>query len=105
MARIVAEQSFETALSDEELTRMSRRVDACLEIRRGCWVRSYLSADRKRLTCDFEAPDAEAVREAMRSANTEFDRVWTAQVFCAEDYPEHLERLNKLRAETAKPKP
>jgi len=105
MARIIVEQTFETALSDEELSSMSRRVDACLEVRFGCWVRSYLSADRKRLTCDFEAPDAESVREALRSANTKFDRVWSAQVFCVEDYPEHLVRLNRLRDQTAKPKP
>jgi len=104
MARIVVEQSFETALSDEELSNMSRKLDVCLEVRQGSWVRSYLSADRKRLTCDFEAPDAEAVREALRSSNTKFDRVWSAQVFCAEDYPEHLERLNRVRAENAKQK-
>jgi hypothetical protein len=77
---------------------MSQRLDACLEIRNGAWVRSYLSADRKRMICDFEAPDAESVRQAMRSAQIEFDRVFSVQVFAAEDYPQHLARLNALRA-------
>lgn len=98
MARVIAEQSFETALSDEELSRMSQRLDACLEIRNGAWVRSYLAADRKRVICDFEAPDAESVRQAMRSAQIQFDRVYSVQVFVVEDYPEHLARLNALRA-------
>lgn len=101
MARVITEQSFETALSDEELSRMSQRLDACLEIRSGAWVRSYLSADRKRMICDFEAPDAESVRQAMRSANIEFDRVFSAQVFAAEDYPQHQARLDVLRAGSA----
>jgi hypothetical protein len=98
VARVIAEQSFKTALSDEELSRISRRLDACLEVRDGCWVRSYVSADRTRMICDFEAPDAESVRQAMRSAQVEFDRVWSAQVFAVEDYPELLAKLNQLRA-------
>ena len=102
MARVIAEHTFETPLSDEELASMSRRVDACLEVRDGAWVRSYVSADRKRMICEFEAPDAESVRHALRSAESKFDRVWSATAFVVEDYPEHLARLNDLRARSAR---
>jgi hypothetical protein len=99
MAQVIAEQSFAEGLSDEQLSRMSSKLDACLELRRGCWARSYLSADRKRLLCEFQAPDAESVREAIRNAELEFDRVWSAQVFAVEAYPELLAKLRKLRSD------
>jgi hypothetical protein len=89
MARVVMEQTFEAPLSDEKLAEISKRLDPCLEVRSGWWARSYLSNDRKRMFCEFEAPDADSVREAARSAGVPFDRVWTAQVFDAADYPEH----------------
>jgi hypothetical protein len=44
-------------------------------------MRSYLSLDRKRMVCEFEAPDAEAVRASYRSAGVAFDRVWSAHLY------------------------
>jgi hypothetical protein len=98
MARIILEQSFEKPMSEEELTKIARRLDECLEVRDGTWRRSYVSADRRRLTCDFEAPDAESVREACRSADVPFDRAWAADVFSVEDYPELRAKLDTLLA-------
>ena len=98
MARVLMEQTFEKPLTDEENSRYAKRLDECLELRRGAWVRSYVSLDRKRTICEFEAPDADSVREALRSASVPFDRVWPAELYVAEDYPEHLARLNKVRA-------
>jgi len=101
MARIILEQSFEKPLSEEELTGLSRRLDQCLDVRDGTWRRSYVSTDRRRLTCEFEAPDAEAVRQACRFADVPFDRAWTAEVFAVEDFPELRAKLDRL---LAKPK-
>jgi hypothetical protein len=97
MARIVMEQTFEQPMSDEELARLSKQLDPCLDMRDGTWARSYLSLDRKRMFCEFEAPDAESVRDALRLARVPFDRVWPAQVFDAADYPEISAKLMKLR--------
>lgn len=97
MARIVMEQTFETPMSDEELAAFAARLDPCLDLRDGAWARSYLAADRRRMVCEFEAPDAESVREALRSATVPFDRVWAATVFDAADYPAPREKLAKLR--------
>jgi hypothetical protein len=44
-------------------------------------MRSYLSTDRRRMVCAFEAPDAEAVRTSFRSAGISFERVWDAEVY------------------------
>src|SRR5262245_12665215 len=102
MTRVVMEQTFDTPLTDDEQARYAKRLDECLELRRGAWVRSYLSTDRKRSVCEFEAPDAESVREALRLAGVPFDRVWSAEVYRVDDYPEHLERLERVRADSAK---
>jgi hypothetical protein len=101
MARVVVEQTFETPMSDEELSIFAKRLDPCLDLRNGTWARSYLAFDRKRMVCEFEAPDAESVREALRSANVPFDRVWSANVFDAVDYPEFSAKLAKLRKKSA----
>jgi hypothetical protein len=97
MERVVMEQSFETPLSDERMETFARRIDECLGLRSGAWARSYVARDRKRMVCEFVAPDAESVRDALRSGEIPFDRVWTAEVFAAEDYPEHLARLDRVR--------
>lgn len=81
MATMVVEQSFDHALTSEELNNMARRVDPCLEAHGARWMRSYISSDKKRVLCEFEAADAEKVRESYRSAGVQFERVWTADVF------------------------
>jgi hypothetical protein len=101
MARVVMEQSFEQPMSDEALSQMAKRTDACLEVREGTWARSYLSNDRRRMVCEFEAPDAESVRDALRSAGVPFDRVWSAHVFDAGDYPDLAEKLRLVREKLA----
>lgn len=96
MARIVVEQVFDPPMSDEDYAAFAKRLDPCLEVRHGMWRRSYVSPDKTRMTCEFEAPDAGSVRDAMRSAGLKFERVWTADVFAIEDYPEMMEKLKKL---------
>ena len=81
MANMVVEQTFEKPLSPDDLNAMAKRVDPCLEAHGAKWVRSYISSDRKKVVCEFEAPDAEKVRESYRSAGVTFDKVWTADVF------------------------
>ena len=82
MTHLIVEQTFETPLTDEAHARIGQRLDQCLEAYDARWMRSYLSTDRRRMVCEFEAPDAEAVRSSYRSAGLAFDRVWTAELFC-----------------------
>lgn len=81
MAVLVLEQSFEIPITPEELNDAAARVDRCLEVHGARWMRSYLSLDRRRMICEFEAADAEKVRESYRSAGVKFDGVWAADVY------------------------
>ena len=61
------------------LAEIQAREDAsawCLEARHVKFVRSFLSADRKRMLCLYRAPDAESVREAQRHAGLPMEDVW-----------------------------
>ena len=102
MARIMVEQVFTEPFTDERYADFAKKVDPCLEVRNGMWRRSSLSLDRMRMTCEFEAPDAESVREAFRNANVPYERVWTANVYAVEDYPEMMTKLNTLLAKAEK---
>ncbi|MBV9946921.1 MAG: DUF4242 domain-containing protein [Myxococcales bacterium] len=99
MARVLVEQSFTQPLTDERYGELAKRLDPCLEVRRGAWRRSSLSKDKLRMICEFEAPDAESVREALRLAKVPYDSVWPADVFAVEDYPEMAARLAALVAQ------
>jgi Nickel responsive protein SCO4226-like len=99
MERVIMEQTFDPPISEEQMSKMARRIDDCLQLRNGAWARSYVARDRSRMVCEFVAPDAESVREALRSGNIPFVRVWSSEVFDAADYPEHLERLNRVRGD------
>ncbi len=102
MARVIVEQVFTEPMTDDRYSAFAKAVDPCMEIRRSLWRRSSLSTDKLRLTCEFEAPDAESVREAFRSAGVDFVRVWTAEVFAIEDYPDMMKKLAALLEENAK---
>jgi hypothetical protein len=96
VARVIVEQVFPEPFSDEAYAKFAKKLDPCLDVRNGLWRRSSLSVDRMRMICEFEAPDAESVREAFRTAAIEYERVWTANVFAIEDYPEMMAKLKAL---------
>ena len=98
MARVMIEQVFATPMSDEALAEATVRLVPCLDVRRAVWRRSYLSIDRLRMTCEYDAPDAEAVREACRAAGVAFERVWAAHVFTVEEHPQLKSQLAELHA-------
>ena len=81
MANIVLEQSFSEPVTPDFLNAEAKKLDKCLEVYGAAWVRSYLSADRKRMICEFEAADAEQVRQSARSAGVPFDACWVAELF------------------------
>jgi hypothetical protein len=84
MATLVLEQNFEKPVTPEELNDSARRLDKCLEAFGARWMRSYLSQDRLRMICEFEAADAEQVRSAYRSSGVSFERCWVAEMYARE---------------------
>lgn len=96
MARVMVEYVFSEPFTDERYAATAKQMDPCLEVRNGAWRRSSLSKDKLRMVCEFEAPDAESVREACRAAGVTFERVWAADVFSVEDYPEMAKKLGAV---------
>jgi hypothetical protein len=80
MPRIVVERTFATPQSDEDLTAGGIRERPCLTLYNVAWRRSLLSADRMRMVCEYEAPDAESVRKVQREAGNAFERIWSGDV-------------------------
>ncbi|MEW5710623.1 MAG: DUF4242 domain-containing protein [Pseudomonadota bacterium] len=80
MPHIIVERSFETPLTEEELKATEARMAPCLDLYQVRWIRSYWSLDRRRMICEYEAPDTASVKSVQREAEARFDRVWTAQV-------------------------
>jgi len=81
MAKVVLERSFEEPVTDEMIDGMKRTAESCLELNEVVREVTYLSADRKRFVCIFEAADIESVRRAMESAGMAYDDVFLATTF------------------------
>jgi hypothetical protein len=75
---------YEPPPEGADADKMARAIDKCLELRGARWMRSYISLDGKRAVCEFEAPDAESVREAFRMAGQPFDRALVAKRYARE---------------------
>jgi hypothetical protein len=80
MPRIIVERSFETPLTQEELEAVEARMAPCLDLYNVRWIRSYWSADRKRMVCEYDAADVASVRNVQREAAANFDRAWVADL-------------------------
>lgn len=80
MPYVIVEYDFEPPITDEGLERMASAMAACEGARQLRRLRTVISADGKRGFCEFEAPDAETVREAFRSAKVPFRSVWSARL-------------------------
>ena len=81
--QVVLVEHERPAPADEK--EVARRINQCLALRNARWMRSYHTADGQRSICQFEAPDAETVREAFRAAGHPFDRAWVAQMWWREE--------------------
>lgn len=80
MARIVLERTFDPRTGKAEFERAGEELERCLETRDVKPIRSVVAADYSRAVCEFDAPDADTVRAALRQAGIRFERVWTADV-------------------------
>jgi hypothetical protein len=80
MPKFIVERSFDPPLTKEELSATEERMAPCLELYDVTWLRSYWSTDCKRMICEYEARDTEAVRNVQREAGAKFERVWTADL-------------------------
>jgi hypothetical protein len=85
MPHVIVEYAFDPPATEEELDRIAEQLDPCLEGRDVRFVQSFVSLDRRRRICVFEAADAETVRSSYRSASVVFERIWPAEHITADD--------------------
>jgi hypothetical protein len=85
MPHIIVEYAFDPPATEEDFDRMAEQLDPCLDARGVRWVQSFLALDRKSRICIFDAPDAETVRAAYRSAKVGFVRAWAAEAITGDD--------------------
>jgi hypothetical protein len=81
MEMVVVERTFAEPVRFEDIQALEDRGAWCLEMHGVRFHKTYFSADRRRMICIYEAPDAESVRLAQTKAAMPFDRVWTASVY------------------------
>jgi hypothetical protein len=81
MPYLIVEYEHDPPITDAELADVGRRLGPCLEARNIRHMRTWKSSDRRWGVCEYEAADAEAVREAYRSAQVKFLRLRSADLF------------------------
>jgi hypothetical protein len=84
MPHVIVERTFETPLTQQELEATEARMAPCLDLYNVRWVRSYWSADRRRMVCEYDAADVASVRNVQREAEAKFDKAWAADVLSNE---------------------
>jgi hypothetical protein len=82
-ALIVVERAFAQPMTFGDVQTIVDENLPCFHLHEARSIRSYFSADRRRMMCLYAAPDAEAVRHANRQAGLPFERAWPAQVILA----------------------
>ena len=80
MPHVIVERSFEKPLTQEELNAVEERMAPCLDLYNVRWIRSFWSADRCQMICEYEAADVASVRNVQREAAAKSDRAWAADV-------------------------
>jgi hypothetical protein len=80
MPYLLVEYQYDPPISLEEKAADGARLGPCLQTRNVRHLRSWLSQDRTWGVCEYEAADAEAVREAYRSAQVKFARVRSSEL-------------------------
>jgi hypothetical protein len=76
MPRYVIERNLPVGLSEADIDAAARRAVAVNSTLEGVrWIHSNLAVDRSKFFCEYEAPSAEAVREAARLAQIPCDIV------------------------------
>lgn len=79
MARIILERSFDPEKGEAEFARQAQALESCIETREVRPIRSVIATDFSHSYCEFEAPDADTLRDACRRAGVAFERVWKAE--------------------------
>jgi hypothetical protein len=87
MPHVVVQYEFSPPATAETLRSMGTALGPCTRMRGIRRIRTVVSADGRQGYCEFEAPDAETVREAYRIARVPFLAVWSSSVVNENEEP------------------
>lgn len=80
LANVLVERGFDEPVTLESVQALEDAGAGCLATHRVAFLRTFFSADQKRMICLYRAPDAESVRLAQREAGMPVERVWAFTV-------------------------
>lgn len=80
-ANVLVERSFESPVAMRDIQDIEDAGSWCLETRNVRFIRTFFAAEKTRMICLYEAPDAESVRQAQREAGVPFDTAWSFRQF------------------------
>jgi Protein of unknown function (DUF4242) len=80
MSLVISENSAEQPITEGLFYTAQQQLTPCLQVRDAKWRYSLLSNDRHRWICTYDAPDAEAIREAYRRGGYVARRAWAAEL-------------------------
>jgi hypothetical protein len=83
----IVERSFPAPVVFDDVQALEDASRHCFDLRDVSFLRSYFSADRRRMLCLYRAPDAEAVRAANQAGRLPFDLAWPAQLLVEKPRP------------------
>lgn len=92
MELIIVERTYDQPLTDEIGASMTRRFGPCFSLRRIKRLHSYISKDRLRTVCVYEAPDASSVRDVHDREGIPYLRIWSADMLSVPTVSEALDR-------------
>jgi hypothetical protein len=79
MELVLVERRFEQPVAFEDIQGQERAQSWCLDAYHVRFLKTFVSKDRRRMLCLYEAPDAEAVRRSQEQAKVPFEQAWTCQ--------------------------
>lgn len=80
MVHIVIESTYDPPLTVEMMEALEKKLTPCLKARNLIWIRSLVSRDGRRSVCEYEAADAETVREVYRTVGIKVKSAWVAEI-------------------------
>jgi hypothetical protein len=79
MKLVIVERTLPKPVTLAQLQKNGADGRPCWDAHHVRYLRSLVSLDGLRVLCEYEAPDAESVRQANKKLGLPFDRVWAAQ--------------------------
>jgi len=87
-ANVLVARTFDEPVGLQEIQDIEDAGVGCLQSRNVRFIRTFFSADRKRMMCLYHAPDAESVRQSQREAGVPFVDAWAVCRITAADIPD-----------------